>query len=120
MVPAARSVATILLSTVAVFILSTLVWTALPHHHSDFKKLPDEDAVTSALRGQPPEPGAYMLPRAWTHAEVRNPEIAKKPTEGPVGFVNIVPSGVPTMGSMGKKFAQLVVFYSCCPSWWHM
>ena len=101
----------ILLSTVAVFILSALVWTALPHHKSDFKKLPDEDGTINAMRVRPPEPGAYMLPRAWTHAEVRNPEIAQKLTQGPVGFINIVPSGMPTMGNMGKKFAQLFVFY---------
>ena len=101
----------ILLSTVAVFVLSFLVWTALPHHKSDFKKLPDEDGTINAMRGRPPEPGAYMLPRAWTHAEVRNPEIAQKLTQGPVGFINIVPSGMPTMANMGKKFAQLFVFY---------
>ena len=98
----------ILLSTVAVFILSSLVWTALPHHKSDFKKLPDEDGTINALREQPPEPGAYMLPRAWTHAEVRDPEIAQKLTQGPVGFITIVPSGMPTMG---KKFVQMFVFY---------
>ncbi len=101
----------ILLSTVAVFILSFLIWTALPHHKSDFKKLPNEDGLINAMRGRPPEPGAYMLPRAWTHAEVRNPEIAEKLTQGPVGFITIVPSGIPTIGTMGKKFVQLFVFY---------
>ncbi len=98
----------ILLSTVAVFILSFLVWTALPHHKSDFKKLPDEDGTINAMRERPPEPGAYMLPRAWTHAEVRDPGIAQKLTQGPVGFITIVPSGMPTMG---KKFVQIFVFY---------
>ncbi len=101
----------ILLSTVAVFILSFLVWTAPPHHKSDFKKLPDEDGVINAMRERPPEPGAYMLPRAWTHAEVQNPEIVKKLTQGPVGLITIVPSGIPTVSSMGKKFVQLFVFY---------
>ncbi len=101
----------ILLSTVAVFILSFLVWTAFPHHKSDFKKLPDEDGTINALRGRPPEPGAYMLPRAWTHAEVQDPEIAQKLTQGPVGFITIVPSGMPTMATMGKKFVQLFAFY---------
>ncbi len=101
----------ILLSPVAVFILSFLVWTALPHHKSDFKKLPNEDGVISVMREQPPEPGAYMLPRAWTHAEVKNAEIAQKLTQGPVGFINIVPSGIPTLGKMGKKWVQLFVFY---------
>ena len=101
----------ILLSAVAVFVLSFLVWTALPHHKSDFKKLPAEDATINALRERPPEPGAYMLPLAWTHADLKSPEIAQKLTEGPVGFINIVPSGMPTTGTMGKKFVQLLVFY---------
>ena len=91
----------ILLSTVAVFILSLLVWTALPHHKSDFKKLPDEDSVINAMRERPPAPGGYMLPRAWTHAEVEDPEIAEKLTQGPVGFIFIVPSGVPTISAIG-------------------
>ena len=101
----------ILMSGVAVFILSFLVWTALPHHKSDFKKLPDEDGTISAMRGRPPEPCAYMFPHAWTHAEVQNPEIAQKLTQGPVGFITIVPSGIPTVGKIGKKFGQISVFY---------
>ena len=98
----------ILLSTVAVFILHVLVWTALPHHKSDFKKLPDEDGTITAMRGRPPDPGAYMMPLAWTHADVRNPDIARKLSQGPGGFVTIVPSGMPTVG---KKFGQIFVFF---------
>ena len=38
----------ILLSAVAVFILSSLIHILLPYHRSDFGKLPDEDKVMDA------------------------------------------------------------------------
>ena len=46
----------ILLSGLAVFIMSALVWTALPHHKKEFARLPDEDALLKALRASNPAP----------------------------------------------------------------
>jgi fatty acid desaturase len=40
----------ILLSTVIVFFASFIMHTVLAYHKSDYRKLPDEDRVTDAMR----------------------------------------------------------------------
>ena len=52
----------ILLSTVGVFIVSSLIWTVIGWHNSDWKKLPDEEKARQALRGLPH--GQYSIPYA--------------------------------------------------------
>ena len=46
----------ILLSAIAVWVASAIIWMAMPHHKSDFRKLPDEDAALRALTSQPSLP----------------------------------------------------------------
>ena len=41
----------ILLSALAVYIASSLIWTVIQYHGSDWRKLPDEDAARSTLKG---------------------------------------------------------------------
>ena len=42
----------ILLSGIAVWVVSALIWMVMPHHRSDYGKLPDEDAARQALTPQ--------------------------------------------------------------------
>jgi hypothetical protein len=35
----------ILLSAIAVWVASAINWMVMPHHESDYRKFPDEDAV---------------------------------------------------------------------------
>ncbi len=51
----------ILVSAVLVFIASFLAWVVSPHHKSDWKKLPDEEAVRAAMNKEKLEPGQYMV-----------------------------------------------------------
>ena len=62
----------ILLSAVVVFIASSLIWTVVQYHNSDWQKLPDEEAARAALRGT--SPGQYSLPHAASAADRNNPE----------------------------------------------
>lgn len=50
----------ILVAAGLVFLVSSIVWMVLPHHKSDLKGLPDEDAVLAALGTV--APGAYDFP----------------------------------------------------------
>ena len=50
----------ILLSAVAVFIASSLIWMALKYHDSEWRKLPDEEAARNGLRGA--SVGQYSVP----------------------------------------------------------
>lgn len=53
----------ILLSAVIVFVASSIMHMVLPYHRSDYRKLPDEDRVTDALRNGGVSPGpAYFFP----------------------------------------------------------
>ncbi len=71
----------LLLATVLVWIASALVWMVLPHHKSDYRRLPDEDGARAALT---PDlaPGQYMIP----HLTEWDPQrIPRQPRNSPRG-----------------------------------
>ena len=88
----------ILLSAVFVWIVSAIIWMPLP----------DEDGARKALTPQNLEPGVYNIPHMETMDAVKQPESQKLFDEGPVGFLTIVPRGVPAMG--GKIFQSFIFF----------
>ena len=88
----------IVVSAVAVFILSFVMWMVLPHHNSDYKGLPDEDAVMGALRDQGVQPGQYLFPHCADKSEWSNPEFKKKYMEGPTGQLVLRGKGSMNMG----------------------
>src|SRR5438093_10525501 len=68
----------ILLSSVLVFVLSSVIHTVLPWHKSDYPKLPNEDRVMDALRPLAIPPGDYMMPRPSSRQATRSPQITDK------------------------------------------
>lgn len=88
----------ILLSAVAVFVASSVVWMALPHHRNDFGGLPDEEAARSALSAPELEPGQYHVPHVPDREAFRSEEIQRKFEEGPVASITVLESGPPDMG----------------------
>ena len=101
----------ILLSSVFVFLASSIIHMALPWwHKSDFSKLPDEDKVIEALRPLSIPPGDYMTPHCSGNAEMRTPEFAEKLKKGPVMVTTVMPNGMFNMGkSLGLWFVYLIV-----------
>lgn len=93
----------ILISSVAVFILSALAWTVLPHHQKDYGKIPNEDAISDAIRAGNVAPGLYSLPHAGDPKLMQTPEMMAKYKRGPRAFITIAP---PWTGSMGPQMAQ--------------
>ena len=98
----------ILLSAICVWIASAIIWMLLPHHKSDFKGFPDEDATRNALLPQDLAPGQYNIPHLTSRGELRKPEVIKKFEEGPAGFFTIVPKGLP---KMGKSMILSLLYY---------
>ena len=96
-----------LLSGVGVWIMQFIVWVALPHHKSDYKRLPDEDEARRALTPQNLRPGQYNIPHVLTRADLAKPAVRSKFEEGPVGFLTVLPRGVPPMG---KSLLLTLVF----------
>jgi hypothetical protein len=102
----------IALSAALVFIASSVIHMALSYHWTDWRRLPEEEPIRSALRGTPP--GNYSIPHCATMGEFKREETLKKWAEGPVGFITLLPSGPPKMGKqLGLWFAYSVVVGLC-------
>ena len=88
----------ILLSSVIVFLASSLIHMASPWHKNDYPRMPNQDKVMDALRPLAIPPGDYMVPRPSSGAEMRSPEFVQKMKDGPVMVVTVLPNGPGTMG----------------------
>jgi nucleoside recognition membrane protein YjiH len=100
----------ILLSAVIVFFASFIMHMLLTYHRSDYRKLPDEDSVTDAMRNAGIIPGpAYFFPYC-KFEEMKSAPVIEKFKRGPVGFLTVLPSGPPAMGkNMVQWFLYCVV-----------
>jgi hypothetical protein len=97
----------ILLSAVIVFFASFIMHMVLAYHKSDYRKLPDEDRVTDALRSADVKPGPdYFFPYC-SFEEMKSAPAIEKMKRGPVGFVTVLPSGPP---AMGKNLVQWFLY----------
>lgn len=95
----------ILLSAVIVFVASSVIHMALPLHKNDSRSLPNEEQVLAALRAGGAAPGQYMFPRPSSMKDMCSPEMLAKFKQGPVGNMNLMPNGAPSMGkSLGQWF----------------
>ena len=80
----------ILLSSVFVFLASSIMWMALPHHKADIKVLPDEKALTEQLGKLDLPPGTYMWPNCGSGESQSSPEFTARMDAGPWGSINIL------------------------------
>ena len=97
----------ILLSVVIVFVASAIMHMALAYHKSDYRKLPDEDRVTDALRSAGLTPGpAYFFPY-FSFKEMKSAPVVEKLKRGPVGLLTVLPYGPP---AMGKNLVQWFLY----------
>ena len=97
----------ILLSSVLVFIVSSIIHMVLPWHKSDYPRVPDEDKLMAALRPLAVPPGDYMVPHCSGPEEMKSPAFKEKMSKGPVMIMTVRPNGMP---GMGKYLLQWFVF----------
>ena len=83
----------ILLSSVAVFVVSSVIHMMSPWHKSDYPKLANEDKAMDVLRALAIPPGDYFIPRPSSREEMRSPQFAEKMKNGPVVVMTVFPSG---------------------------
>lgn len=88
----------ILLSAVLVFVVSAVFHMVLPFHKGEYQKLPGEDGILEQMRKETIVPGEYAFPGVSSMKEMGTPEMVKKYEQGPVGYLTIIPTGVPGMG----------------------
>lgn len=102
----------IMLSAVGIFIASSVVHMVLPMHSSDNKGLPGEPEVLKAMRDQDVTPGTYMFPFAESMKSMADDDMIEKYQEGPVGFVTVLPSGMPRIGRSLLQWFIFTIFVS--------
>ncbi|MBK8794386.1 MAG: hypothetical protein IPN59_15020 [Holophaga sp.] len=88
----------ILVSAVLVFVASSVVHMVFKWHNSDYRQLPNEEAVREVIRKGNPAPGQYVLPYCPDMKEMNTPEAQRKFAEGPVAMLYLKRSGMPNMG----------------------
>jgi hypothetical protein len=98
MVPIPELWLPILLSAVAVFILSSIIHMLLKYHQNDFKVLPDEQAVMDDLGKHNIPPGEYYFPRAKNMKEMGSAAYIEKMKKGPVAMMTVLENAPPKMG----------------------
>jgi len=99
----------ILLSAVIVFFASSVMHMLLPYHRGDYRKLPEEDNLLTALRSAGLMRGLYIFPFG-THKEMKSPAMIEKYKQGPVGMLTMLPTGPPNMSKfLGMWFAYCLI-----------
>ena len=98
----------VVVSAVAVWIVSAIVHMVLRYHRADYKGLPNEEFVAAALRKDAPAPGVYFIPYCAEMSQLKDPAVRKKFEEGPVAILTLRRNGPPTMG------ASLVQWFLLC------
>jgi hypothetical protein len=94
----------ILLSSVFVFVASTIIHMALPWwHKGDYVKIPQQDKVMESLQPFATPPGDYFVPLASGMAEMRSPEFKEKVRKGPVIVMTVFANG--SMFNMGRSLS---------------
>lgn len=99
MIPFMALALPVLLSAVAVFVL-TMVIHMTPWHRGDYRKLPDESGVMAALRPFNIPAGDYLTPHPGTGKEMQSPEYDAKRAAGPVTVLTVIPNGPWKIGRM--------------------
>lgn len=97
----------ILLSAAAIWVLSAIVWMALPHHKQDFIGLPDEDGFMDYVRKSGIKPGNYVFPDFRGREAMKSVKIQKALEEGPAGHLSVWQTPL-TMG--GKLVGTFIVY----------
>jgi len=98
MVPISSLWIPILLSAVIVFFASFILNIVLTYHRTEYRKFPDEDGLSAAIRKSATSPGFYAFPYTAGPKDMKSPEIVEKFKKGPVALLTMFPSGPPPMG----------------------
>ena len=104
----------ILLSAVLIFVASSAIHMVFKWHNSEYRQLPNEEAVLEALRKGSPAPGQYLFPFCADHRDLGKPDMKKKYEQGPLGLVWLKAGGMPEMGgTLGAWFLYNLVLAFC-------
>ena len=107
MVPVTSLWLPILVSSVIVFVASSIIHMLLPFHRKDYRPVPSEDGVMEALRRFNIPPGDYFLPCPTGPSAMKDPAFLEKRNKGPIAVMTVIAGG-PI--NMGPQLAQWFVY----------
>lgn len=99
MIPVTSLWLPILLSGLAIFLLSFVCWMLMRHHYGDFGAIPGEDGVIESLRASGAPAGQYRFPYCGTPEEMQDPDFQARYDAGPKGYLVLMPEGPFAMGA---------------------
>ena len=83
----------ILVSAIAVFVVSSLFHMVIPIHKNDMHGMSNEEAVLEAMRAGNLTPGEYMFPFCADMKDMGTDEFKARLARGPVAFMTVLPNG---------------------------
>jgi hypothetical protein len=104
----------ILLSSVVVFVASSLIHMLTKWHAGDYRKLPDQEKARAAIGALRIPPGDYCLPRPDNMKDMGTPEFLDKLRQGPRVIMTVQPNEVVNMGKMLAAWFLYIVAISFC------
>jgi hypothetical protein len=87
----------IVLSGVVVFVASSIIHMGLGYHRSDYKRVPDEDALMDAMRRIGVAPGDYSVPCPAGRAGMQDKAFLERWKRGPVALMTVLAGGEMSM-----------------------
>ncbi|MHA7813545.1 MAG: hypothetical protein ACX94C_09150 [Phycisphaerales bacterium] len=99
----------IIVATVCVFVASSIIWMALPHHKKDIRFMPNEEEFTSAISKMDIEPGLYMFPNCQDAKDMKSDAFKAKWKAGPWGVITLQPSQPNFPLNLTKTFLSYLV-----------
>lgn len=96
----------IVLSAVAIFILSSLIHMVLGWHKGEFHQLPGGEAVADAIRAAGVTPGEYLAPYSGSMEAMKAPEFKARLERGPNFILTVRTPG----NAMGKMLGLWFVY----------
>ncbi|USN99740.1 MAG: hypothetical protein H6810_03515 [Phycisphaeraceae bacterium] len=99
----------ILAAGVAVFVVSGILWMALPIHKPDIRMLPDQDAFDRAVSPLGLKPGLYMFPNCADAKAMKDESFQKRWAAGPWGTINVMGVQPNFARNLGLTFITFLV-----------
>ena len=100
----------IVVSGVAVFVVSSILHMVLQYNRADYKRIPNEAEALAGIAKANLAPGFYQFPSCDSMKEMGTPDVQEKFRRGPVGMLTVMPNGPMSMGKyLGGWFVYCLV-----------
>lgn len=105
----------IVLSAVAVFVMSSLIHVVLGWHKGEYREVPGGESVADAIRAAGVAPGEYIAPYAPSPEAMGTPEFKARMAKGPNYLLTVRDPASQGMGGMMTKwflYSLIIAFFT--------